>query len=86
MSFFFIFVSVGFDSLVLPLSALDKTLPMLGIDKRVLNDEIIGTGFCSICGGRPTESAISERKTEVKYNCLRRFEPCETCTKEVRRY
>ena len=57
--------SPGFDSFGIPLSILDRTLPILDINEGVLNDEIIGTSVCSICGGTPSELAISDRTTEV---------------------
>ena len=56
--------SPGFDSSGILPSILDRTLPMLEIDGGVLNDEIMGTSFCSIRGGTPSELAISDRTTE----------------------
>ena len=51
-------------------SALDRTLPFLDIDTAVVNDDIVGTGFCSHCGGTPLELVVAEKTTEENINLL----------------
>ena len=55
------------DTAALQLSSclLERTLPFLDIESKVLNDEILGTGHCSNCGGTPIQLTIAAITTPV---------------------
>ena len=58
------------DTVALQLSSslLERTLPFLDIEQRVLNDEVLGTGHCSNCGGTPVQLAIAAITTQDNIN------------------
>ena len=55
-------------ALQLSSSMLERTLPFLDIQSRALDDEVLGTGHCSNCGGTPIPLAIAAITTQKNIN------------------
>ena len=64
------------DTVALQLSSsmLERTLPFLDIQSRALDDEVLGTGHCSNCGGTPIQLEIAAITTQENIN----FQTCTT--------